>query len=74
MAIECFAFFAVKLGCSAFAVLPAGLPFRASCCWNGMSVIKAAPFKAGLSFRHHMDGECQVGRLCVVLKCIILPR
>jgi hypothetical protein len=38
-----------------------GLPLRASCCWNGLTVIKAAPFKAGLKIRSHLQGECMVG-------------
>jgi hypothetical protein len=40
---------------------PAGLPFRASCCWNGLAVLRAAPFAAGLRIRPPIDqGECQV--------------
>jgi hypothetical protein len=42
-----------------------GLPFRASCCWNGLAVLKAAPFKAGVRIRPPMKDECQVSQ-CVV--------
>jgi hypothetical protein len=48
--------------CCCLVCLPAGLPFRASCCWNGLAVLKAAPFKAGVRIRPPMKGECQVGR------------
>ena len=30
----------------------AGLPFPVSCCWNGLAVINAAPFRAGYQYRH----------------------
>lgn len=43
-------------------ILCAGLPFRASCCWNGIAVLKAAPFKAGVRIRTPIKpDECQVG-------------
>ena len=31
--------------------LEAGQPFPVSCCWNGMAVISAAPFRKGIRFR-----------------------
>ncbi len=31
--------------------LEAGQPFPVSCCWNGMAVINAAPFRKGIRFR-----------------------
>jgi hypothetical protein len=49
----------------------AGLPFRASCCWNGMAVLKAAPFKAGVRIRPPMKDECQVCG-CVDTELLIL--
>ena len=28
------------------------------CCWNGVVVVKAEPFYAGLVFRSNLPGEC----------------
>ncbi len=43
-------------------IVCAGLPFRASCCWNGIAVLRAAPFKAGVRIRTPIKpDECQVG-------------
>eukprot|EP00775_Hariotina_reticulata_P004378 gene4378-4630_t len=36
-----------------------GLPFRASCCWNGLVVLNAEPFSKGVRFRGHLEGECK---------------
>eukprot|EP00775_Hariotina_reticulata_P009880 gene9880-10038_t len=36
-----------------------GLPFRASCCWNGLVVLNAEPFSRGVRFRSHITGECR---------------
>lgn len=35
--------------------LEAGQPFPVSCCWNGMAVISAAPFRKGIRFRHALS-------------------
>eukprot|EP00879_Flechtneria_rotunda_P021543 GHRR01022706.1.p1 GENE.GHRR01022706.1~~GHRR01022706.1.p1 ORF type:complete len:543 (+),score=179.88 GHRR01022706.1:277-1905(+) len=36
-----------------------GLPVRASCCWNGLVVLSAAPFAQGMRFRTQQEGECR---------------
>jgi alpha-1,3-mannosyltransferase len=38
--------------------LRAGLPVPVQCCWNGLAVLRAAPFSAGVRFRAHGAGEC----------------
>eukprot|EP00877_Chromochloris_zofingiensis_P010922 jgi/Chrzof1/6083/Cz17g09030.t1 len=38
--------------------LSSGLPTRVYCCWNGLVVLNAAPFKAGLRVRSHLENEC----------------
>lgn len=40
--------------------LEAGQPFPVSCCWNGMAVISAAPFRKGIRFRRALSAFCQV--------------
>jgi hypothetical protein len=49
-----------------------GLPFKASCCWNGLAVLRATPFAAGLRIRQPMQGECQVR--VVWQACFVVPR
>jgi hypothetical protein len=45
-----------------------GLPFRTACCWNGLAMLRAAPFLEGLRFRARVDvRECdasECGLLC----------
>lgn len=44
-----------------------GHPFPAYCCWNGMVVLSAQPFKQqGVHFRSHAEGEC-AGSECSLL-------
>lgn len=46
---------------------PSGLPFRASCCWNGLAVLRAAPLlHSGVKFRSHQTGECHASE-CTLL-------
>jgi alpha-1,3-mannosyltransferase len=35
-----------------------GLPVPVHCCWNGLTVVRAQPFLAGLRVRAHQEGEC----------------
>ncbi|WIA40022.1 hypothetical protein OEZ86_013446 [Tetradesmus obliquus] len=44
----------VNDGASAAAVQQ-GLPFRASCCWNGLTILAAEPFRRGVRFRSHIQ-------------------
>lgn len=48
----------LKDGPSAEAVVK-GLPFRAQCCWNGVVVLNAEPFRRGLRMRTNLQGECR---------------
>ena len=41
------------------AALAAGQPVPMSCCWNGLAVLIAKPFMAGLRFRAGLPGECR---------------
>ncbi|KAF8056110.1 DEGP9 [Scenedesmus sp. PABB004] len=39
--------------------LAAGQPVACACCWNGLAVLRGAPFvDPGLRFRAHLPGEC----------------
>lgn len=40
------------------AVTPAPEIVQLQCCWNGVVVVRAAPFYRGLSFRSNLPGEC----------------
>lgn len=44
----------------------AGLPFRAQCCWNGLAVLSAEPFRRGVRVRAHQPGECSASE-CTLL-------
>jgi alpha-1,3-mannosyltransferase len=35
-----------------------GLPFQATSCWNGLVILDARPFYAGVTFRRNKKGEC----------------
>lgn len=41
------------------AALAAGQPVPMTCCWNGLAVLSAQPFLAGLRFRAGLPGECR---------------
>ena len=43
-----------------------GFPFQAQCCWNGLVVLSAEPFKRGIQFRSHEPGEC-AGSECLLM-------
>ena len=59
--------------------LEAGQPFPVSCCWNGMAVINAAPFRKGIRFRRARGAErsrhccdlCEQG--CAGGQCVPSP-
>jgi alpha-1,3-mannosyltransferase len=35
-----------------------GLPLRMYCCWNGLALLRAQPFRQGLRLRAHQPREC----------------
>lgn len=39
---------------------------RASCCWNGLVVLAAEPFRKGVRFRMHREGECRASECTLV--------
>ncbi|GMH35746.1 hypothetical protein BSKO_03614 [Bryopsis sp. KO-2023] len=43
-----------------------GLPFPVDACWNGMVVLDAKPFFAGIRSRGHLEGECS-GSECFLM-------
>ncbi|WIA15600.1 hypothetical protein OEZ85_002227 [Tetradesmus obliquus] len=49
-----------------------GLPVRASCCWNGLSILAAEPFKRGLRFRSHIGKGSSSGNECRASECSLV--
>jgi alpha-1,3-mannosyltransferase len=59
-------------------LLPAGLPVCASCCWNGLTILAAEPFRRGIRVRSHIEASSSsssssVGRSeCRASECSLL--
>ncbi|KAK9807875.1 hypothetical protein WJX72_011849 [[Myrmecia] bisecta] len=43
-----------------------GLPFPVTCCWNGLVVLDAEPFRQGIRFRAHDPDECSASEVSLM--------
>ncbi|KAK9820093.1 hypothetical protein WJX72_006049 [[Myrmecia] bisecta] len=49
-----------------------GLPFPAKCCWNGLTVLNAAPFRQqNVTFRAHVEGECAASEISLLCEDLL---
>jgi alpha-1,3-mannosyltransferase len=53
-------------------LLPAGLPVRASCCWNGLTILAAEPFRRGVRVRSHVEASSSSSSECRASECSLL--